>query len=128
METTMQTAVAYGQSKEIGVYALASVVNALAAEGVSEPTVQVRIMIPPYAYKSRMHTMEKIMKKCCEGRGIALQDIKSERNTMISQSMVIVTGSGHKVWKIVSQEKILFLPSGLGWKECFEFWKKKRQS
>ena len=96
METTMQTAVAYGQSKEIGVYALASVVNALAAEGVSEPTIQVRIMIPPYAYKSRMHTMEKIMKKCCEGRGIALQDIKSERNTMISQSMVIVTGSGHK--------------------------------
>lgn len=90
----MQTAVAYGQSKEVGVYALASVVNALAAEGIYEPVVQVRIMIPSYAYKSRMHTMEKTMKKCCEGRGIVLQDIKSERNNIITQSMVIVTGSG----------------------------------
>jgi len=96
MEMTMQTAVTYGQSKEVGVYALASVVNALASNGVDEPTVQVRIMIPSYAYKSRMHTMEKVMKKCCEGRGITLQDIKSERNTMVSQSVVIVTGSGNK--------------------------------
>ena len=94
MEMKLQTAVAYGQSKEVGIYALASVVNALAAENVSEPMVQVRIMIPAYAYKSRMHTMEKVMKKCCEGRGIVLQDIRSERCNVITQSMVVVTGSG----------------------------------
>jgi len=94
MEMKMQTAVAYGQSKEVGIYALASVVNALASEGISEPVVQVRIMIPAYAYKSRMHTMEKAMKKCCEGRGIILQDIRSERSNVITQSMVVVTGSG----------------------------------
>lgn len=95
MGMKIQTATAYGQSKEVGIYALAAVVNALAAEGVTDPVVQVRIMIPDYAYKSRMHTMEKIMKKTCEGRGIELQDIKSERSNVIMQSMVVVTGCGH---------------------------------
>ena len=94
MGMKIQTATAYGQSKEVGIYALAAVVNALAAEGVTDPVVQVRIMIPDYAYKSRMHTMEKIMKKACEGRGIELQDIKSERSNVITQSMVVVTGCG----------------------------------
>lgn len=94
MEMKMQTAVAYGQSKEIGFYALANVVNALMAAGVEHPAVQVRILIPAYAYKSRMHTMEKFMKHCCAERGIELQDITSERSNVITQSMVIVTGSG----------------------------------
>lgn len=94
MEMKMQTAVAYGQSKEAGIYALAAVVNALAADGVMNPVIQVRIMIPSYAYKSRIHTMEKIMKKACESRGIELQDIVSERSNVITQSMVIVTGCG----------------------------------
>ena len=94
MEMKMQTAIAYGQSKEVGIYALASVVNALAADGVKEPKVQVRIMIPSYAYKSRIHTMEKIMKKACDGRGIELQGITSERNNVITQSMVVMTGCG----------------------------------
>lgn len=94
MEMKMQTAIAYGQSKEVGVYALAAVVNSLAAQGITESVVQVRIMIPPYAYKSRIHTMEKYMKKVCEGRGIELQNIKSERSNVITQSMVVVTGSG----------------------------------
>lgn len=94
MGMKMQTAVAYGQSKEVGIYALAAVVNALAAEGITDPVVQIRIMIPSYAYKSRIHTMEKIMKKTCEGRGIELQDITSERSNVITQSMVVVTGCG----------------------------------
>lgn len=94
MEIKMHTSVAYGQSKEAGIYALASVVNALTADGVTEPFVQVRIMIPAYAYKSRMHTMEKVMKHICEEQKITLLSVKSERSNVISQSMVVVTGSG----------------------------------
>ena len=110
MEMKMQTAVAYGQSKEVGIYALASVVNALAADGVTDPVVQVRIMIPAYAYKSRIHTMEKIMKKICEGYGISLQDVKSERSNVIMQSMVTVTGcgfGGQKVENTLGQDIVL---------------------
>lgn len=95
MKMKMQTAVAYGQSKEIGIYALASVVNALAVEGITDFNVQIRIMIPSYAYKSRIHTMEKIIKKACEGRGIEIQDIHSERSNVITQSIVVITGCGN---------------------------------
>ena len=94
MEIKMRTAVAYGQSKEAGIYALASVVNALAAEGIKTPVVQVRILIPEYAFKSRMHTMEKMMKQVCQERKITLQDVQCERNNVISQTMVVATGSG----------------------------------
>ena len=90
----IQTAIAYGQSKEVGLYALANVVNALMTEGVEHPALQVRILIPAYAYKSRMHTMEKFMKRCCMEQEIELLDIASERSNVITQSMVVVTGSG----------------------------------
>lgn len=89
-----ETATAYGQSKDIGVYALASAANSLAAEGASCLNAQIRIMIPPFAYKSRIHTMEKIMKNVCQDKQIELADIKSERNSVITQSMVIVTAAG----------------------------------
>ena len=90
----IQTSVAYGQSKEVGIYAVAAVVNALAAEGVRDYNLQIRILIPMYAFKSRMHTMEKFLKKVCEEQGIVLREIKSERSNVITQSMVIVTGCG----------------------------------
>ena len=94
MKMKIQTAIAYGQSKEVGLYALANVVNALMTEGVEHPALQVRILIPAYAYKSRMHTMEKFMKRCCMEQEIELLDIASERSNVITQSMVVVTGSG----------------------------------
>ncbi len=90
----MHTKTAYGQSKEAGIYALAAVLNALAIDGVDNPTVQIRIMIPDYAYKSRMHTMQKIMKKICDEWKIQVQDIQSQRSNVITKSMVIVTGCG----------------------------------
>lgn len=90
-----KTATAYGQSKEIGVYALASALNALTAEGAEHFHAEVRIMIPAYAFKSRIHTMEKIMKNICKEKNIELAEIKSERNSVIAQTMVIVTVTGY---------------------------------
>ncbi len=89
-----KTAFSYGQSKEIGIYALASAVNALAAEGVVDFQAEIRIMIPMYAFKSRMHTMEKIMKNICKERNIKLAEIKSERNAVITETVVLVTVMG----------------------------------
>ena len=46
-----KTRTAFGQSENIGVYALASVVNELAAEGAEEYGVSVRIFRPPEGTK-----------------------------------------------------------------------------
>ncbi len=90
----IKSAVASGQSKEIGLYALATAVNEAAAVGASSFQAEIRIMIPTYAFKSRMHTMEKIMKNICKEREIELSEIKSERSAVITQTMVFVTVAG----------------------------------
>lgn len=90
-----KTATAYGQSKEIGIYALAQALNEVTAEGASSFEAEIRIMIPMYAFKSRVHTMEKIMKHICAKKGVELAEIKSERNSIITQTMVIVTVTGY---------------------------------
>lgn len=89
-----ETATVCGQSKDIGVYALALAVNTLAAAGASHLRADVHIMIPPFAYKSRIHTMEKIMKTICSEKQIEIDHMKSGRNAALTQSMVIVTVSG----------------------------------
>ena len=86
-----ETKVVYGQSKKIGVYAVASAVNAVAAKGGENIAVSVRIMIPMHAFKSRINTMEKNIKAVCKETEIHLEEIVSERNPVIAQSMVIVT-------------------------------------
>lgn len=90
-----KTATAYGQSKEIGVYALAQALNEVVLEGATRFQAEIRIMIPMYAFKSRVHTMEKIMKHICAEKGVELVELKSERNSVITQTMVIVTVTGY---------------------------------
>ncbi|MEQ3269066.1 AIR synthase-related protein [[Clostridium] scindens] len=87
-----ETATVYGQSKYIGIHALAAVVNSMAAAGASHPGVGVRIALPPYAYKSKIHTIEKNIKSACREQEIELLEIKSERNSAVNFPMVAVSG------------------------------------
>ncbi|MGN1267037.1 MAG: AIR synthase-related protein [Dorea sp.] len=95
MKIITKTKVTYGQSKEIGIYALASALNEVMAEGAAGFQAQIKIMIPMFAFKSRIHTMEKIMKNICKEKNIELVEMKSERSSVITQTMVIVTVTGH---------------------------------
>lgn len=95
MKEKIQTAIAYGQSKEIGIYALASAVNGLLAAGAETCSVSVRILVPSYAFKSRLNTMEKVIKSYCQKWDISLSDIKSEKHVAVNQSMVVVTACAY---------------------------------
>ena len=87
-----ETATVYGQSKYIGIHALASAANSLAAAGASHLSVGVQIALPPYAYKSKIHTIEKMIKSTCHERKIELLEVKGTRNPAIHFPMVTVTG------------------------------------
>lgn len=89
-----KTRTAFGQSENIGVYALASVVNELAAEGAEEYGVSVRIFRPPEGTKEHMFAAAKKVKKACRERGIHLKEIKTELQAGVAQNMAIVTGAG----------------------------------
>lgn len=90
--TTTKTA--YGQSKEMGMYALAAAANELQAAGAEQLCAEIEITIPMYAFKSRMHTMEKIMKQLCKEKKIELANIRSEKSSIVNQTMVRVTLMG----------------------------------
>ena len=55
-----------GYSKQIGVYGVAAVANALAAEGAEHIGISVQIQIPDYGYQSRIHGLEKSIRKICK--------------------------------------------------------------
>lgn len=98
--TTIKTA--YGQSKEMGMYALAAAMNELQAAGAEQLCAEIEITIPMYAFKSRMHTMEKIMKQLCKEKKIELANIHSEKSSIVNQTMVRVTVMG--VAKVETKE------------------------
>lgn len=98
--TTIKTA--YGQSKEMGMYALAAAMNELQAVGAEQLCAEIEITIPMYAFKSRMHTMEKIMKQLCKEKKIELANIHSEKSSIVNQTMVRVTVMG--VAKVETKE------------------------
>ncbi|MEI3210219.1 MAG: hypothetical protein V8S14_04405 [Lachnospiraceae bacterium] len=52
-----------GYSKQIGVYGVAAVANALAAEGAEHIGISVQIQIPDYGYQLRIHGLEKSIRE-----------------------------------------------------------------
>lgn len=86
-----RTSTVYGQSKNIGIYALAHAANDLAAAGAACLGAGIHIMIPSDAYKSRINTMKKIIEACLKDKGIELLELKAERTPAAAQSMVTAT-------------------------------------
>ena len=64
-----------GYSKQIGVYGVAAVANALAAEGAEHIGISVQIQIPDYGYQSRIHGLEKSIRKICKEKDLELLEV-----------------------------------------------------
>lgn len=88
------TAVAYGQSKNTGLYALAAAVNTLWAEGVADISVKASVCVPPYVYKSRRNGMMKLLQETCQEYGICLEEEEGLTAAVVTVPEVIVTGTG----------------------------------
>lgn len=88
------TAAAYGQSKHIGLYALAAAVNTLWAEGVTDISVKASVCVPPYVYKSRRNGMMKLLQEACRDYGIHLEEEEGVMAAVVTVPEVIVTGTG----------------------------------
>ena len=87
-----ETATVYGQSKYIGIYALASIANELWMNGAEEIKVEVSAIIPPLVYKSRLNGMLKILRKICEEERIYLEKANGQIVSAVSLPLVCVTG------------------------------------
>lgn len=91
-EILTSTMISYGQSKYIGIYALASIANELWMNGAEEIKVEVSAIIPPLVYKSRLNGMLKILPKICEEERIYLEKANGQIVSAVSLPLVCVTG------------------------------------
>lgn len=88
------TAAAYGQSKNTGLYALAAAVNTLWAEGATDISVKASVCVPPYVYKSRRNGIMKLLQETCREYGICLEEEEGLTAAVVTLPEVIVTGTG----------------------------------
>lgn len=87
-------AVLYGDEKDLGVFALAQVVNDLATRGARAVGASVHITLPPYAYESRLKAMAELMERAGSAHGIQMLCVKAEVSPAVSQAIVHVNGVG----------------------------------
>lgn len=91
-----KTRTACGGTQDIGIYAIAAVVNDLAAEGVNISegcSVRIQLLVPVDLPKSHIYAIIKIIKRTCCEYGLELLELHKERQAVLSECMVIVTGA-----------------------------------
>ena len=88
------SAALYGNEKDLGVFALAQVVNDLATRGAKAVGVSVHIMLPPYAYESRLKTMMEHIERASSAHTVQVLCAKAEVSPAINKAMVYMNGMG----------------------------------
>lgn len=83
-----------GNEKDLGVFALAHVVNHLATRGAQAVGVSVRIILPPYAYETRLKSMMEHIDQTGSRLGIQVLSAKAEVSSAVSQAVVMIQGVG----------------------------------
>ncbi len=86
------TAAVAGRTENIGNYAIATVVNELAAKGGREPEVYVHLLLPEKLQRPHVYCIEKKIKKICAEQGINLLEIRESIQAQISEYTVTASG------------------------------------
>lgn len=93
-ETLVSSAVLYGDEKDLGVFALAQVMNDLATRGAQTVGVGIQIMLPPYAYESRLKTMMEHIERAGSAHAVQVMCAKAEVSPVITKAIVHMNGVG----------------------------------
>lgn len=86
--------VLYGDEKDLGVFALSQVVNDLATRGAKAVGVSVHIMLPPYAYESRLKSMMEHIERAGSAHTVQIMSAKAEVSPAIHKAVLHMNGVG----------------------------------
>ncbi len=86
--------VLYGDEKDLGVFALAQVVNDLASRGAQTVGVSVQILLPPHAYESRLKAMVEHIERAASAHEIQVLSAKAEVSPALTTAMISMNGLG----------------------------------
>lgn len=93
-QSISSNAVLCGDEKDLGVFVLAQVVNDLATRGAKTVGVGVHIMLPPYAYESRLKVMMEYVEQAAQEQDVQIMCAKAEVSSAVSKAIVYVNGIG----------------------------------
>ena len=93
-EILVSDTVLYGDEKDLGVFALAHVMNDLATRGAQMIGASVHIMLPPYAYESRLKSMMEYIERAGSTHAVQILCAKAEVSPVISKAVVHMNGVG----------------------------------
>lgn len=88
------SSVVSGNSRTIGAYGILRAVLDLETRGAHAVGVSVQVILPTYAYESRLKEMFRCMEEKCAALGIAMTCAKAEVSPAVSQAVVSVTAMG----------------------------------
>lgn len=83
-----------GNDKAVGKYALLKAVNDLATRGARPVAAGVQLILPPFAYESRIKSMIEHMEKVCQNVKVQIAAVKAEVSVAVNQAVVCVTVMG----------------------------------
>ena len=86
--------VLYGDEKDLGVFALARVLNDLATRGATMVGADIHIMLPPHAYESRLKAMMEHIEQAGSAHEVQILSAKAEICLAIQKAIVSVNGIG----------------------------------
>ena len=101
-DSVYASAVVSGNSRNIGVYGILRAVLDLETRGAHAIGVSVQVILPTYAYESRLKEMFRCMEEKCAAWGIAMTCAKAEVSPAVSQAVVSVTAVGR--WLLYTSE------------------------
>ena len=93
-ELLISNVVMYGDEKDLGVFALAQVVNDLATRGADPVGVSVHIMLPPHAYESRLKAMVEHIERVGSSHAVQVLCAKAEVSPVIGKAIIHMNGVG----------------------------------
>lgn len=93
-DSVYASAVVSGNSRNIGVYGVLRAVLDLETRGAHAIGVSVQVILPTYAYESRLKEMFRCMEEKCASWDIAMTCAKAEVSPAVSQAVVSVTAVG----------------------------------
>ncbi len=93
-EAVFASASVFGSSKSVGNYAVVKAVLDLETRGAHAVGISVQVILPPYAYESRLKEMFRCMEEKCAQLNIQITCAKAEVSPAVSQAFVSVMAAG----------------------------------
>lgn len=93
-QTIVSSVSLYGNEKDLCVFAMAKAANDLAAKGAKVKGFSIQILLPEFAYESRLKMMIALAKEAAEKEGLQIIEANAQSVPAIQTTIVHVTALG----------------------------------